>query len=158
MNGWDVPGFSGPARREGYAEISVRSGGGVIGSVTFLTDDDRALASLPLEAAGRRSHVIAHVAQSAAWFTGVTLLNPSNLPVPVTVTVCDSTDRLIGSRVVHLMPRSKEARVISEWVSEAYPLLGGSIQLSAPEEILCFGLFGSPDLRILAAIPSQPAP
>jgi len=70
----------------------------------------------------------------------------------VTISVCDSAGQVIGSKVIQLMPHSKQARVISEWVPEAYPLVGGYIKISAPEEIMCFSLFGSPDLSAIAGI------
>jgi hypothetical protein len=150
-----LPGVSGSLRQEGYAEFTVRSGPGILGSITFGTEDGFVLASLPLNAMGCRRCVIPHVSQGPEWFTGVALLNPSNAQVPVTLTVYDAVGRRVGSKVLDLKARGKQARLLGEWVPESNLQQGGHAEVSAPEEIFCFALFGSRDLRLLSALPAQ---
>ncbi len=141
---------------DGYIEATVKSGGAIVGNVTFGTLDGRALASLPIQSTGKRSITLSHVAQGSGYFTGVTMLNTTSTTMTLIVTVYDSAGKLVGTPTpVTLASKQKIAKLISELVPAVQIQAGGHIKIVAPDNIFCFELFGAGDLNFLAAVPAQ---
>ncbi|MBI4446986.1 MAG: DVUA0089 family protein [Acidobacteria bacterium] len=140
---------------EGYIEVSVRSGTGVVGVVTFGTDDGKALASLPLQPTGKKTITLSHIAEVNPLFTGVTMLNPTANIVTVTVEVYERSGKLVGSKIVQLLSKEKRAELIGKLVEQAIGQAGGYVKITASDNIFCFELFGDYSLSILAAVPAQ---
>ncbi len=124
---------------------------GLLGTVVFNTAD--AAAALPLQSAPFNEAVFAQVAELDDFFTGLALFNPPGPVQPglkgvppgtaqVTVTVLNPDGTQVGSSTVSLADGARMAQVVTELVSEAAGIVGGSIRLSSTEAIYAQVIFG----------------
>jgi hypothetical protein len=143
----------------GYVEIR-SSGPRVSGSVTF-GDSNGVLfsSSLPLQAANSAEFVLAHVASSSAWYTGVALLNPNDADVTAHLQLRDRTGSVLAERNETIAGRRRISRLLTEQFPElsGRDIVSGYLRISADQPVIVLGVFGTTDLSALSAIAPLPA-
>jgi hypothetical protein len=132
----------------------------VSGSVTF-GDSNGVLfsSSLPLQAANSAEFVLAHVASSSAWYTGVALLNPNDADVTAHLQLRDRTGSVLAERNETIAGRRRISRLLTEQFPElsGRDIVSGYLRISADQPVIVLGVFGTTDLSALSAIAPLPA-
>ncbi|MDA2930302.1 hypothetical protein MYX84_10190 [Acidobacteria bacterium AH-259-O06] len=128
---------------------------GLNGSIGFKSQDGRLSASLPLLLTLQLRTLYPHVAQNLGFFTGVAVLNPNLIPIPVTVEVFDREGVEVGSNAFTLPPGGRRARLLNELVPPTAGQIGGYFRVRSDVAVVSFALFGDLAGQSISAIPSQ---
>jgi hypothetical protein len=141
----------------GYIEImsdGVRlAGSTVFGDGTGKTFDT----ALPLISNLKNSVLFSHIASNDQYFTGIAILNPNVVDARATIEIYAADGQLIDSRQELIPAKQRSSRLLTEY----FPSLVGKNQASGYIRIISdipvasFALFGTNDLSVLSAIPSQ---
>jgi len=156
----DFFGNFGSQLTQGYVRIT-SDGPRLCGSVVFGDPAYSTFASaLPLASVLQSSVVFSQVASDDTWFTGLAMLNPTDIRVTARIIVRDETGRLVIEKTEDLAPRQRRSALLTEFFPELVgrTIRGGYIQVISTERIASFGLYGTGDLSVLSAVPPQVAP
>jgi len=146
-----------PSVTEGYVQIT-SSGIRLSGSVVF-SDAARGafMTALPLVRELRKSQVLSHVASNDTYFTGIAIMNPNTVNATVTIELFTSSGSLAKS-VTRVIPAGHRT---SELITQYFPdqvgqdWHSGYVRVTSDNVVACFGVFGTQNLSVLAAIPAQ---
>lgn len=142
---------------QGYVEI-VSSGVRLNGSVAFSDTVQGTFATaLPLVTSIDKSLVLSHVASNASFYTGLAIVNPYAMDQKVQVQLFTADGLLDQSTTIPIPAGNRVSQVLTQYFPA---LLGqdrtsGYIKVIADQGVACFGVFGTGDLSVLAAIPAQ---
>jgi subtilisin family serine protease len=147
-------GLGGGSLTIGYMRAEVISGsGGIFGHIAF--GFGSALAGLPIQTRASRTMLFSQVAQGSGFLTGVTLVNPTDIPADVTIEVYRENGNLVGSARLSLAPGQKRAQLINEFIPTVANQLDGYIRVSSTQPLFGFELFADTGVRFLSAVPPQ---
>jgi hypothetical protein len=101
--------------------------------------------------------VLSHVASNASFYTGLAILNPGSTDQNVQLQLFTADGRLDQSTSI-LLPAGHR---VSEVLTQYFPAIAGQdrtsgyVKVTADQGVACFGVFGTSDVSIMAAIPAQ---
>jgi len=127
----------------------------VAGSLRFSAADGSGSAALPLATPALSDFVYSHVAESAVYYTGISMLNTNATAVSVSVEVFTATGTSVGTAALTLQPGQRVAQLLHELIPATAGQSGGWIHIVSDQPILSFSLFASYDGLSLGAIPPQ---
>jgi hypothetical protein len=145
--------------------VVTADGPGIAGDVVFGdAAGGRFLAALPLGPAGARQ-LFPHLAQGsaggggAAYFTGVALHNPNDVPTTALLELFSARGEAAGSTRIPLAPGARVARTLPELLPGLGDQLGGyAVVTSSGLPIVGAALVGDQALEFLAAVAPQVIP
>ena len=145
---------------QGYLEISsdtLNLTGSVVfggsGSPTFAT-------ALPLVSGAKNSVLFSQVASNDTYFTGLAVINPNGSNAVATVDIYGADGRLQFRTEALIPAKQRRSRLMTEYFPglRDFPRSSGYIRLTSDQPLASFAVFGTTNLRVLAAIPPQPGP
>jgi hypothetical protein len=141
----------------GYVEIvsdGVRLGGSTaFGDATGQTFDS----ALTLISGLQSSALFSHIASTDQYFTGIAIVNPNAVDASAMIEIYTAEGQLLDSRQELICAKHRSSHLLTEY----FPSLVGKDQPSGYIRILSdipvatFALFGTNDLTVVSAIPSQ---
>lgn len=137
--------------------IQLSSSGKFTGSVRFTDPAGSSIGSvLPLVGTGELKTTFSQVAQDATFYTGLAGINPTEQSMNLQIQVFDENGILKGAGSYEMPAKSKFAKVLTQVINGELPsLTRGYFQVTSPQAISTFALFGTWRGKVLAAIPPQ---
>jgi DNA-binding beta-propeller fold protein YncE len=168
-HGWELFGLADPSTRPAYTTGNVvitSNKSGVIGDVVFgdgLDTPPQLASSLSLEQATYKYAVFSHVANgpvgdgTLTYFNGLSVANPADAGIQVTVRVYRQDGTLTGQKVVDLGARSRLLRLLNDpaLVPDSWGQLGGYVSLTSTQPFIAFELFTDNNSQLLSAVPKN---
>ncbi len=116
--------------------------------------------ALPLISALQNSESLSHIASDATYFTGLAILNPNAADATITIQIYTASGQLDKSLTLVLPANNRLSRLLTEFFPDlaGQSRLSGYIKVTADQGIACYGIFGTNNLSVLSAIPTQAAP
>ena len=151
---WTFFDFEGDAAI-GSLVIEVDSGG-VVGDVIFTPFEGiEYAAALPLQTRPVKEAVFNHIANSDDIYTGLAFFNPNEEETQITIVAKRGDGTEAGTRQITLAPGHRISRTLADpdMLPGTASQLDGFISISSTQPIICQQLYGSIDLRFLAAVP-----
>jgi Leucine-rich repeat (LRR) protein len=151
---WDLFAFTGESAI-GSLVVDAK-GGGIIGDVVFTPFEGiEYAAAMPLQTRPVTEAVFNHIANSDEIFTGLALFNPSEKWTQITIVAKKGDGTVSGTKQILMGPGRRISRVLNDpdMLPGTASQLDGFISISSTQPIICQQLFGSTDLRFLAAVP-----
>jgi len=115
---------------------------GVFGYLDYGTTDGIVLSAVEAQGEGYSDIFFSHLAEDAAYYTGVALLNSNTQPATVTLDTFDRTGGRTGSIVFTLRAGERKAKLLSEFFENVVDQLGGYIRITSNRPIFAFELIG----------------
>jgi hypothetical protein len=140
---------------EGYLEV--RSNSGKIAGVVNFSDMYGQLfaASLQAVTAGQKRVLYAQLADDDLYFTGVAVLNSGATSAKVTIKALTPDGQEMGAADLTLSPGTRSSMLLSEAIPNLPKVSEGYFILESDVPVASFAVFGTRDLRVLAAIPPR---
>jgi Leucine Rich repeats (2 copies)/Leucine Rich Repeat len=130
--------------------------GGIVGDVIFTPFEGiEYAAAMPLQTRPVKEAVFNHIANSEEIYTGLAFFNPGEETAEITIIAKRGDGTEAGTRQITLAPGHRISRTLHDpdMLPGTASQLDGFISISSTQPIICQQLFGSTDLRFLAAVP-----
>lgn len=130
--------------------------GGVVGDVIFTPFEGiEYAAAMPLQTRPVTEAVFNHIANSDEIYTGLAFFNPTEEEAQITIVAKRGNGTISGTKQLLLGPGERISRTLNDpdMLPGTASQLDGFISISSTQPIICQQLFGSTDLRYLAAVP-----
>ncbi len=150
-------GFHGADSLEGWLEV-VSSSKAINATLSYSVPAIQSLAAVAGSREPSRQALFSHIATDIGFFTGVALLNGSELTANVRVVALRPDGSKLGTYDTVLLPGQRISRLVEELISPAAGQAGGFIWVSSDVPIFLTSLFGNASTGVLANIPPQPVP
>jgi len=168
-NAWNLFQLPDPATRPPYITgkvVITCNQAGVIGDVIFgdgLNAVPQLESCLALVQGTYTQAIFSHVAHGPVpgsdlvYYNGLSVDNPGNTAIDVTLTVYRQNGSITGSTNIHLEPGQRLLRLLSDpaLVPDSWGQLGGYVVLHSSQPFLAFELFTDNFSRMLSAIPKN---
>jgi hypothetical protein len=140
---------------EGYLEV--RSDLGNIAGVVSFSDTTGQLFAASLHAVpATQSRVLyAQLADDGVYFTGVAILNPGLVAANVRLSAYSKGGVQLGKTDLVLPPGARNSTLLSEAIAGLPDVSEGYFTIESNTVVASFAVFGTRDLRVLAAIPPR---
>lgn len=161
----DDPAFFVPVQQDapltqGYLEISSDTLK-LTGSVVFGGSGSPSFAAaLPLISEAKSSVLFSQLASNSTYFTGLAIINPNSTDAVATIDIYGADGQLQYRSQVLIPSKQRRSKLMTEYFPglSDFSRSSGYIRLTADKPVASFALFGTNNLRVLAAIPPQPGP
>lgn len=150
-------GFSGDQALDGWIEVE-SSQPSLTGFVSYGIPAGGSKAAVAVQVTPQTRALIAHIATTLGFFTGVAALNPGAVAASYRITAAKATGELLGSFDGILEPGQRVSRLIEQFIPEALGQAGGIIWIRSNSPLYLTSLFGKADGRVLSNIPTQDVP
>ncbi len=150
-------GFQGASSREGWLEV-VSSSQSINATLSYAIPSIQSLAAVAGSREPSRQALFSHIATDIGFFTGVALLNGSELTANVRVVALRPDGSRLGVYDTVLLPGQRISRLVEELIPSAAGQAGGFIWVSSDVPVFLTSLFGNVSTGVLANIPPQPVP
>jgi hypothetical protein len=146
--------------QEGYLKIT-STGPKLAGSVVF-GDLGRSTfaSSLPLVSTLQSAVVYSQFVSNATYYTGLAILNPSDIEANAMIEVRDENGNLVAAKVENIPARQRKSQVLTEYFPQlvGQNLNRGYIKLLVDRSVASFALYGTRTDSVLSAVPPQVIP
>jgi hypothetical protein len=115
-------------------------------------------AALPMVSKLQTSSVFSQVASDSVYFTGLAVLNPGDAAVTFTLEVFDKTGTLVATKSVSVGAKRRTSQLLTQHFPSLPSMSSGYFRVTAPQGLVSFALFGTNNLSVLSAVPSQAVP
>ena len=126
----------------------------VEGVTVFGTSDGQSLVTMPLHHGGDTALVFPFVYISDIYYTGLTLVNPAQMPVTARLIAAAESGQELASADVVIPARGKYVRLLDGIFPDVEPGLIRFVAVSSERELVGFELFGSFVDEGLAGLPA----
>jgi hypothetical protein len=115
-------------------------------------------AALPLVSKLQTSFTVSHVASNDYFFTGITLLNPNDVPADADAYLFAADGSVIASAPVVLPARGRVTKLVRELFPAAagMDLTTGYIRVMTSQPVAAYSIIGTTNLSAVAVIPAVP--
>ena len=104
---------------------------------------DNYMADVPFTSESSDSLIIPHVAQGPQWDTCVMVCNPNKTQTTVTLTFVDQNGNVLFTAIKTVAANGSFKYDLSEMVSSSEISYGGSVEISATQGVVAFGLYNN---------------
>lgn len=146
---------------DGWLKVE-SAGHPLLGCLTFGNPvDNHYESTLPLQSSGSADVYFAQVANGTVggvnFFTGLTIVNPSDTAIEVTIEVRNGDGSLNGSTTLSLAPGEKLVRTLKQFagLENLVDQATGYLHITATGPVFTFELFGDSALNFISAVPAQ---
>lgn len=139
----------------GAVEVRVARGSGILGGLWIRSEDDRTMATMPLEAAPTTAYHFPQLAQAQGYWTGMSLTNPGSTPAEVSVEAFDAAGVQVGIYMLRLAAGETRTGLLFEWIRSTQGLAAGRVEVRSTTPVVAAQIFGSDTLSFIAAVPGR---
>ncbi|MBP1608153.1 MAG: Fibronectin type domain protein, partial [Acidobacteria bacterium] len=144
----------------GYVEIK-SFGLRLAGSVVFGDRNGQTFsAALPLISRLQQSLLFSHVASNDIYFTGYAIVNPNEMAATAKFELFAADGSLIGTKYVDIPAWHRETGLLTEYFPHVsnMDIRSGYVRITVNESVAAYSIYGTSNLSVISAIPTQEIP
>jgi hypothetical protein len=145
---------------QGYLEIT-SFGMRLAGSVMFGESSGKTFSTaLPLVSKLQYSMLFSHVASNDIYYTGYAVVNPNSADATAKFELFAADGSLMGTKFVEIPAGHRTTKLFTEYFPELkdQDIRSGYMRISVNEPVAAYSIYGTSNLSVISAIPTQEIP
>jgi hypothetical protein len=108
----------------------------------------------------QQSLLFSHVASNDIYFTGYAIINPNEMAATAKFELFAADGSLIGTKYVDIPAWHRETGLLTEYFPHVsnMDIRSGYVRITVNESVAAYSIYGTSNLSVISAIPTQEIP